>query len=242
MILKIRKILFKEDFNPNFLGLFINPFYFTRLGLYKNIKELSHLISGRILDAGCGNKPYKNLFLSDEYIGMDIEHGAHIHRNENVDVFYDGKKFPFEDNSFDSIISSEVLEHVFNPKEHLSEIYRVLKPGGKFLISVPFLWDEHEQPYDYARYSSFGLGYLLKTNGFEVIEQRKSIADIRVIFQIIDIYIYKKTLWCRKGIFNYIVTILLNAPFNIMGEIFNLVLPKNKDLYLNNIMVAIKKK
>lgn len=242
MISKLKKIVAKQNFNPGFLGLFVNPFYFARVGLYKNIKELSHFISGIVLDVGCGEKPYQSIFSVEKYVGMDIEQSGHIHKNENVDVFYDGKKFPFESDSFDSIISNEVLEHVFNPNEHLSEIYRVLKPGGKFLITVPFLWDEHEQPYDYARYSSFGLSHLLKINGFDVIEQRKSIADIRVIFQMINAYIYKKTRWFQNGILNYIITIILTAPFNIIGEIFGLILPKNKDLYLDNIMVAVKRK
>ncbi len=242
MISKIKEKIIRQNFFPNFWSIFLNPFYFARLGLYKNIKELSPFISGRVLDVGCGEKPYKDLFWVDEYIGMDVEQSGHDHKNENVDVFYDGKKFPFKDDSFDSVISNEVLEHVFNPDDHLSEINRVLKIGGKMLLTVPFLWDEHEQPYDYARYSSFGLSHLLKNNGFKIVEQRKSIADIRVIFQMINAYIYKKTLWCRKGIFNYIISIIINAPFNIIGEIFNLFLPKNNDLYLDNVVIAIKVK
>jgi SAM-dependent methyltransferase len=172
---------------------------------------------------------------------MDIEQDGHGHDNEKIDVFYDGNAFPFEDSSFDSIISNQVLEHVFNPDKHLSEIRRVLKTGGKILISVPFLWDEHEQPYDYARYSSFGLRHLLEINGFEIIEQRKSVASIHAIFQLINAYIFKKTLWCRRGILSFLVTILLNAPVNVMGVIVGLILPVNDDLYLDNIMVAIKR-
>ena len=52
---------------------------------------------------------------------------------------------------------NQVLEHVFNPDDFVREIARVLKPGGALLLTVPFVWNEHEQPYDYARYSSFGL-------------------------------------------------------------------------------------
>lgn len=240
IIPRLKEIVSKQFFSPSFLGLFLNPFYFARLGLYKNIKELSHFISGRVLDVGCGQKPYRSLFVVEEYIGMDIEQSGHDHKNESVDVFYDGKVFPFEDNSFDSIISNQVLEHVFNPNEHLLEICRVVKPGGNFLISVPFLWDEHEQPYDCARYTSFGLRHLLEINGFEIIEQRKSIADIRVIFQMINAYIYKKVVGRKKGILNYILILMLTAPFNIMGEIFSLILPKNEDLYLDNIVLARK--
>lgn len=238
---KIKKYILKQSFSPDFFGVFLNPFYFARLGLYKNIRELSHFISGDILDVGCGQKPYQYLFSFNKYIGMDVKQSGHNHTNENIEVYYDGNKFPLENNSFDSVISNEVFEHVFNPQEHLSEIYRVLKPGGKVLMTVPFLWDEHEQPYDFARYSSFGLKHLFENNGFKIIEQKKSIPDIRVIFQIINIYLYKKTTWCRKGILlNYFFTFIINSPFNILGEIANLIFPKNNDLYIDNVIVAVK--
>jgi SAM-dependent methyltransferase len=134
-----------------------------------------------------------------------------------------------------------VLEHVFNPNEHLSEIYRVLKPHGMLLMTVPFLWNEHEQPFDYARYSSFGIRHLIECNGFEIIEQKKSVADVRVIFQLINAYIYNKTLWIRKRHIQIFVTILLNAPFNLLGECLGRILPQNAELYLDNIILAKKK-
>lgn len=242
MINKIKKYLKKQAFAPGLISLLINPFYFARLGLYQNIKLFSHYISGKILDVGCGQKPYKSLFSFKEYIGMDVDQSGHSHKNEDVDVFYDGKTFPFENESFDSAISNQVLEHIFNPDEHLKEINRVLRNGGKLLLSVPFVWDEHEQPYDYARYSSFGLEYLLKNNGFEIIESKKSISDVRVIFQMTNAYIYKKTLCLRKGYFKHIVTVIFNAPFNIIGTLVNLILPDNRDFYLDNIIVAVKVK
>lgn len=233
-------MLVEQDFYPSTLGMFTNPFYFARKGIYENIKLLSHYIDGKVLDVGCGKKPYQKLFKTREYIGMDVEQSGHTHKNEDIDIYYDGNIFPFEDNTFDSAISNEVLEHVFNPNDHLKEICRVLKPNGKLLISVPFLWDEHEQPYDYARYSSFGLCYLLENNGFKIIEHKKSVSDIRVIFQMINTYIHKKTTWLRKRIPRYFMVLILNAPFNIMGELFGLILPKNDDLYLDNIIVATK--
>lgn len=93
--------------------------------------------------------------------------------------------------SYGGVICNQVLEHVFNPDLFLQEIFRVLKPGGKLLMTVPFVWDEHEQPWDYARYSSFGLRSLLERNGFIVDEQRKTNADARVLFQLINAYLYK---------------------------------------------------
>ena len=107
------------------------------------------------------------------------------------------------------------------------------------LLTVPFVWDEHEQPYDYAQYSSFGLRHLLEQNGFVILEHRKSMNDIRVIFQMMNAYTYKKTI---RGNFylNPIVILILMAPFNIVGEILGWILPCNNDLYLDNIVLARK--
>jgi len=118
----------------------------------------------------------------------------------------------------------------------------VLKPGGRLLLTVPFAWDEHEQPFDYARYSSFGLKYLLEKNGFTVVEQIKSVNDTRVIFQLINGYIFKKTRAFRPSpAANILASLVFNAWINVLGIIFGFILPKNNDLYLDNIIIAQKK-
>jgi SAM-dependent methyltransferase len=136
-------------------------------------------------------------------------------------------------------VTNQVLEHVFHPDRFLGEINRVLKAGGLLLMTVPFVWDEHEQPFDFARYSSFGLEAMLKNHGFEVLENRKSVADIRVIFQLINAYIYKKTVTGNRYV-DAILTAILMSPFNIVGEILSKILPGNEDLYLDNILLAKK--
>ncbi len=173
MLKKLKQIYINEQFNPKLIGLFINPFYFARKGLYKNISELIINLKGKLLDVGCGTKPYENICKLDEYIGLEIDDNGN-RQHKFTDVFYNGKIVPFNDKEFDSILSNQVFEHVFNPNEFLREINRVTKMDGLFLMTVPFVWDEHEQPYDYARYSSFGLKYILNKNGFEIIENRKS--------------------------------------------------------------------
>ncbi|MGO8822764.1 MAG: class I SAM-dependent methyltransferase [Desulfomonilaceae bacterium] len=227
-------IVNKQDFAPGPMGLFVNPFYFARKGLHKHVVALAHAVRGRTLDVGCGSKPYERHFNAKEYIGIEIEG-----RNKDADFHYDGSIFPFGDEEFDSVVASQVLEHVFNPKEFLSEINRVLRPGGVFLITVPFVWDEHEQPYDYARYSSFGLIHLVQNHGFEIVESRKSTDDVRALFQMINTYIYKKTV-TNNNLLNLLLSLVFMAPFNILGEILAAVLPRNPDLYLDNIVLARK--
>jgi SAM-dependent methyltransferase len=238
MIRAIKQIYIKEQFNPKILGLFINPFYFARKGLYQNVSKLITNLNGKLLDVGCGTKPYKNICKVDEYIGLEIDDEGN-RNHSHADVFYDGKVIPFEDDRFDSILSNQVFEHVFNPNKFLQEINRVTKVEGVFLMTVPFVWDEHEQPYDYARYSSFGLKYILAENGFEIIKHIKSNNGLEVIFQLINDYLFKVTL--TKNIYiNLLLTLVLMAPVNIVGLILSKVLPRNNDLYLDNIILAKK--
>jgi len=234
-----KNIKHHEDFFPGWLGLFTNPFWLARRGLANHIQDLATALTGDLLDVGCGRKPYRSLFKVDSYIGLDIENPGHSHEKEDVDVFYDGKIFPFTDNSYDSILCNQVLEHVFNPDEFLAEIHRCLKPGGQFLLTVPFVWDEHEQPYDFARYSSFGLRHLFEKNGFRVVEQRKSVQNIGVVFQLLIAYIYKitKTPWFLANVF---LTTFLMMPFTLLGLLLGWFLPNNTDLYLDNLILARK--
>ena len=156
MLAKLMLLYHRQMFFPNWLGVVINPFYFSLIELSRAMTELAPRLQHRLLDVGCGTKPYRELFNVDSYIGLDID--AEVSRKRGVaDYFYDGTSFPFPDASFDSLLCNQVLEHVFNPDEFVQEMNRVLKPDGKLLLTVPFVWDEHEQPYDYARYSSFGL-------------------------------------------------------------------------------------
>jgi SAM-dependent methyltransferase len=236
MTSKIKERVEKEYFNPGILGIIINPFYIARRGLITNIKELGKEISGKTLDVGCGTKPYKNYFSSADYIGLEIEDTPH--KETKADIFYKGDKFPFNDKEFDSVVTNQVFEHVFNPDAFMKEINRVLKPEGKLLITVPFVWDEHEQPYDFARYSSFGLKSVLESHGFKILVSKKSVPDIKVIFQLLNGYIYKKTV--RSKILRQILTILVMFPVNVLALIVSKILPGNEDLYLDNIILARK--
>lgn len=234
----LKEYIQKHDFNPGVMGILWNPFYIARRGLYLGIKNASRFIKGRTLDVGCATKPYEFLFDVPVYHGLEID--STIHRAESrADFYYDGGRFPFQDEEYESAITNQVLEHVFNPDEFLSEINRVLKPGGHFLLTIPFVWDEHEQPYDYARYSSFGLKHLLEKHGFEIVWSEKSVNDFRVIFQLAVGYMYKISL--RGGfIIKQLVRVFITFPLTVLS-FAALALPKNDDLFLDQIVVARKK-
>jgi SAM-dependent methyltransferase len=236
MINKFKIIYEKEMFFPSWIGVFINPFFFARAGLRDSMVKFSPRLSGNLLDIGCGNKPYSSLFKVDLYIGLDID-SENSRKRAKADKFYDGSVFPFADRSFDSALCNQVLEHVFNPEEFISEIARVLKPGGKLLLTVPFVWDEHEQPYDYARYTSYGLQSLLEKHGLRILEHEKLAADAAIIFQLINAYLYKITQHLSPR-FLLIFTATVIAFFNILGIAARKLLPANPDLFLDHVVLA----
>lgn len=236
---KFAKILERQEFYPGLVGLFTNPFYFDRKELLRNIRDLAPKIKGRVLDVGCGTKPYAELFKDIAYVGLEIDTEENRKKTQ-VDFFYDGKTFPFFDREYDCAISSQVLEHVFEPNLFLKELNRVLKPDGTLLLTVPFMWEEHEQPHDFGRYSSFGLKAILKKNGFEVIEQRKTLNDIRAIFQLLNCW-FKKLLKFKNKKIKFICYIFFFGTSNLLGSMLYYIFPKNNAFYIDNVVLARKK-
>lgn len=238
MINIIKATYKKQIYFPSWIGLFVNPFYFARYGLAKALIKFAPNLKGCLLDVGCGSKPYEFLFNVQSYVGLDIDIDS-VRVRGMADDYYDGKLFPYPNSSFDSLFCSQVLEHVFNPDVFLGEMNRVLRQGGLLLLTVPFVWDEHEQPYDYARYSSFGLRSLLEKSGFKIIEQKKIGGNAALLFQLTNAYLYKVTQkWPKILKLCFVVTVM--ASINVLGFIAGRLLPDNPDLFLDQIVLAEK--
>lgn len=239
---KIEIAQFDFEKKNRFVAFWTNPFYLMRKGLYIHIKELAPRLNGSILDFGCGSKPYEKLFTNcSEYKGVDIEQSGHLHTNEKIDYYYDGHKLPFEDETFDNVFSSEVIEHISNIDEIFDEINRVIKKDGLLLLTTPFMWNENEAPYDYARYSSYGLKSLLEKHGFKILEQEKSLNYIQILFQMRceywrSVFSKSKSLTVKRFVQLFII-----SPITLKGLIFGFILPKDDTLYGNNIFLCIKK-
>jgi SAM-dependent methyltransferase len=235
----LRKRFWREQYEPTWLGLFINPFYFARHGLLTELRPRFPELTGDVLDVGCGNKPYRALVPAMRYVGLDVD-TPFTRKVAAADLFYDGTTFPCGNESFDAVLCSQVLEHVFTPERFLAEIRRVLRPGGKLLLAVPFMWDEHEQPHDFGRYSSFGLRALLERCGFEILTQRKSVADARALAQFGAAWLYKVVVTRSKWM-NLLTQLVLIAPITLAGVLLGAILPRNEDFYLDNIVLARKR-
>lgn len=148
-----------------------NALYFQRELLLKELCTMQPLVIGKLLDIGCGTQPYRSLFTQvTSYTGVDLPNSCHTLPPDTVT--YDGETLPFPSNTFDWAMATEVLEHVRRPELLLSSIYDVLRPGGGFFLSVPFLAGVHEPPYDFRRWTNYGLIEELEKAGFEKIEVR----------------------------------------------------------------------
>lgn len=134
------------------------------------VRERLPSISGIVLDFGCGVRPFEQDILryTDTYIGVDWNHSLH---QSAADVIADlNKALPFGDGCADHVVSFEVLEHLAEPGIMLHEAFRVLRSGGEFTLSTPFQWWVHEAPWDYQRFTRYGLEYQLNKAGFTNIK------------------------------------------------------------------------
>jgi SAM-dependent methyltransferase len=130
-------------------------------------KHLPH-VTGDVLDVGCGIQPYRKLFTSKvNYRGIDIKESNSQFGYQTPDtIYYSGKIWPIKDQTVDFILSTETIEHVDDPARFLKEAFRVLRPGGQILMTVPFAARWHFIPYDYWRYTPSSLDLLLENAGF----------------------------------------------------------------------------
>jgi SAM-dependent methyltransferase len=146
-----------------------HPYALARTALRAGLGRLARAVpAGPLLDVGCGTMPYRSLFPTAEpYEGLEIDQERN-RANPRVTHLYDGHTFPLEGDRYAGVLCSQVLEHSFSPERLLAECHRVLRPGGALLLTIPFLWPEHEQPWDSQRFTRFGLHQRLETAGFRV--------------------------------------------------------------------------
>jgi SAM-dependent methyltransferase len=126
----------------------------------------------RVLDAGSGEGQYKHYFDHTNYTGIDLAVGDLAWDYTGLDVVGDLRSLPFEDNTFDAAVCIQTMEHVNEPMMVTNEIGRVLKPGGRYYLSAPMSWHQHQKPHDFFRYTSYGFRHLLENSQMRIIEIR----------------------------------------------------------------------
>lgn len=133
----------------------LRPWHFQWLSgsiLYASLRQTLRSLEGDVLDVGCGSKPYEPWIpRATRYVGIDVQRGPRVDA-----VIEPGQPWPVKDQEFDVVLCTQVLEHVPNGDLLLAEVARVLKPGGTAIVTVPFIYGEHDRPHDYWRFSIEG--------------------------------------------------------------------------------------
>ncbi|RLG83522.1 MAG: hypothetical protein DRO40_04325 [Thermoprotei archaeon] len=197
--------------------------YLIKSFLDENIRRFAislPSINVRILDVGCGKKPYYKYFRSSYYVGIDKY-------SQEADIIAVAEKLPIRSSCFDIVLCTQVLEHVEQPIEALKEMERVLRDSGLLILSTHGFWIEEHEPEDYWRWTFQGLTKILNECGFKIVKHT-SMEPITSLFQTFLLYIPQKTVFSP-----------LIACINIIAMILRRIL-KNRGpkLHIDHIIIA----
>jgi SAM-dependent methyltransferase len=151
--------------------------------LVRALENVAPRASGTLLDVGCGDRQFERIFRPHvkEYFGIEHEGtfyatAAHL-GHSRPDCVYDGGRLPFNDCTFDTVLSIQVLEHTPRPQHLIAEMARVLGRDGTLILAAPFSFRLHEEPHDYFRYSPHGLREMCREVGL-VVEHVEQVGSL----------------------------------------------------------------
>ena len=172
------------------LTAYLNSNALETISLRREIAAASVFVNGRLLDIGCGDKPYELCFRGryTEYIGIDLE----TVQRSRADVFGDSLHLPFKPASFETVFSTQVLEHVRDPFRMLQEIGSVLKTNGLLILSAPQAWPLHEQPYDFFRFTRYGLEELVHRAGLQTVQVKERAGGMATLGELFCVMLWTK--------------------------------------------------
>jgi len=196
---------------------------------------------GRLLDIGCGNKPFSTFLkpLITEHVGCDIVQSS----ERSVDILCAANNIPLGSNSFDTVISTQTIEHVEDHQGLVNEAFRLLKPGGHFIVSGPMYWPLHEEPYDFFRFTKHGFTYILQKSGFRIAQIKSNGGKWALCGQVMLQTIYPDV-QNEKTFKGYGMRLLFKMMGGVKG--FNRFFSKMDDKYkderntMNYVVVATK--
>lgn len=173
----------KKCFEPNLKVVYPGSTHIASLQIKWYNELINKYIKGKILDCGCGSVPYFEIYKNQvsEVVCLDLKspEGRINHLDIEADL---NNKLPLPDNSFDSILLTDVLCHVHKPFELINELSRILKPGGHLFIATPFQAWMSDYPHQYFHATDRALELMCKEAGLKVVELESygGFADIRL--------------------------------------------------------------
>jgi len=234
--------------------IFGHPCFLARSGLRRVIAQESRSVPpGPLLDVGCGTMPYRRFFPGNiPYECLEIDQPRNADK-PHVTHLYEGLAFGLPSDRYAVVFSSQTLEHSFFPEELLSEAFRVLRPGGRLLIAMPFFWPEHEQPFDSQRFTSFGLRARIEASGFDVQRITKTNPGLICLIQLLieaaerplRAFVARIPGYWVRNLTHQGFRVALALPYtvlNLAGAILRLVSRNANDaeLYLDLVFLAAK--
>jgi SAM-dependent methyltransferase len=226
----------------SFIRQISTAYWIPRHNIEKFCREKQHLVSGRVLDFGCGSMPYAACFSgAQQYIGLeydrDLVQGSH-YVNGSI-YFYNGSKLPFSDNQFDSIVCFQVIEHVEDLHSVLLELKRISRPNANILFTGPLLWPEHETPFDFRRYTRWGIAQVFELAGFEVSEIKPlgSVYDVVCVFVLDHLNTHR---FIAARLFGRLICPCINLLSILLNKLDPWASRMNRYSYLDLGLVAIR--
>ncbi|MER3523960.1 MAG: hypothetical protein C4326_07805 [Ignavibacteria bacterium] len=169
---------------------FFHPSRLEASSIFQSLEETKKFFSGYTLDIGCGERPYHHLAQEaySHYIGVDMN----ISQTPPPDVCADALQLPFKDDTFDTVLCSQVIEHVEDPFRMVGEAARVLKPGGHLILTAPQVWPLHEEPRDFFRYTKYGLALIARKSDLTTLYIRERGGALLALGQLLVAVVYDK--------------------------------------------------
>lgn len=221
-----------------------HPGYWTRKRLDDAVASHAHLAHGVLFDVGCGIKPYEKIFAPyvDSYIGLEYSPESGF-RGNKADFCGDAAALPLGDGSIDTILCTEVMEHVPDPEKTIAEFARILRPGGTLITTAPFVYPIHDA-YDFFRYSPEGLAAIMKRHGLSVEEIQPLSGTAVTLVAMVNMYWYDIGFMWTKWLYPIGLVLrpllwLLSFVLNVLGGLFEIVLPSHH-LSFNHLTIARK--
>ncbi|MDV2502385.1 MAG: class I SAM-dependent methyltransferase [bacterium] len=223
----------------------LHPGFWAYRTIYRALDVVASNAKGVLLDAGCGLKPYAEIFAGRVEAHIGLEYGTEtVYRGHKADLFGDITSLPVAANTVDTVLCTEVLEHVENPQAALDEFFRILKAGGLLLVTAPFVYPVHGEK-DYYRYSAGGMKALLKRSGFMIERVQALTGTGRTLALLINIYIIEIGFFWTKWLYPLGVLLrpalwVVTAVINLMGALADVLLPSDH-LAFNHLSIARKR-
>jgi SAM-dependent methyltransferase len=217
------------------------PFFYPDWLVLRDLsRDVAHALAthatGRLLDVGCGEKPYRALPSAvREWVGFDDP------SNRGADVHGHAEALPFSDEVFDTVLCTQVVEHVRDPKAVIAECARVLRPGGVLIVTAPQYWEVHEAPHDYFRFTPLGLQMLVEGCGLSVQESLREGTGVKVAAQAINLSVQH---WGERHAFGRSLLVrAVKVPYYALNNVAAMVLSVfiASDLDALNLMLVARK-